>query len=480
MTNANDPHDAQTRREPDSLHGKGAIGRIVGVRGNVVDVSFRPPLPPRLRQLNTTKGKRVVLEVQTHVDPGTVRCIALNAAQRLGRGMLVRDTGTPLEVPVGEALLGRMLDVFGEPVDGKDPVDTKERWPIHRPLLPLADRATSTDIFETGIKAIDLLAPLERGGKSGMFGGAGVGKTVLINELIHNMAEQYEGVSLFCGIGERMREAEEMYRAMQDSGVLEKATLIYGQMNEPPGARFRVGHAALTVAEYFRDVVKRDVLLLIDNVFRFVQSGTEVSGLMGRVPSRVGYQPTLATELAALEERICSSRTGSITSVQAVYVPADDLTDPSATHIFAHLSASIVLSRKRASQGLYPAIDPLQTDSKMLTPAVVGDRHYHVAQSTRGVLAEYEDLKDIISMLGMEELSREDRATVNKARRLERFLTQPFFTTEQFTGKPGKLVTLEETIDGCERILAGEFDEVGEKSFYMIGSADEVEGNGHD
>lgn len=480
MTNGNEQYGAQTRREPDSVHERGAIGEIVGVRGNVVDVGFRPPLPARLTQLNTIDGKRVVLEVQTHVDPGTVRCIALNATQRLGRGMLVRDTGSPLEVPVGEALLGRMINVFGEPVDGRDPIDTKERWPIHRPLLPLSDRATSSDIFETGIKAIDLLAPLERGGKSGMFGGAGVGKTVLINELIHNMAERYEGISLFCGIGERMREAEEMYRAMQDSGVLEKAILTYGQMNEPPGARFRVGHAALTIAEYFRDVVKRDVLLLIDNVFRFVQSGTEVSGLMGRVPSRVGYQPTLATELAALEERICSSRTGSITSVQAVYVPADDLTDPSATHIFAHLSASIVLSRRRASQGLYPAIDPLQTDSKMLTPSVVGDRHYRVAQSTRGVLAEYEDLKDIISMLGIEELSREDRATVNKARRLERFLTQPFFTTEQFTGKPGKLVTLDETIDGCERILAGEFDEVGEKSFYMIGSADEVEGDGRE
>jgi len=301
-----------------------------------------------------------------------------------------------------------------------------------------------------------------------------VGKTVLINEFINNMAEQYEGVSLFCGIGERMREAEEMYRAMRESGVLEQSVLIYGQMNEPPGARFRVGHSALTVAEYFRDVVRRDVLLLIDNVFRFVQSGTEVSGLMGRIPSRVGYQPTLASELAALEERICSSANGSITSVQAVYVPADDLTDPAATHIFAHLSASIVLSRKRASQGLYPAVDPLQTDSKMLTPGVVGRRHYRVAQEVRRTLAEYEDLKDIISMLGIEELSRDDRATVSRARRLERFLTQPFFTTEQFTGKPGRLVTREQTIDGCERILAGEFSDVNEKALYMVGTVDEV------
>jgi F-type H+-transporting ATPase subunit beta len=459
----------------------GQQGEIIAVRGNVVDVRFPPPLPPRNFQLRTGHEDRVVLEVQTHLDTTTVRCIAMNSTRRLGRGMPVRNTGTMLEMPVGDALLGRMLNVFGEAVDEAGPIEARELWPIHRPLLPLADRTTSTEIFETGIKAIDLLAPLERGGKSGMFGGAGVGKTVLINELIHNMAEQYEGVSLFCGIGERMREAEEMYRAMRESGVLEKAVLVYGQMNEPPGARFRVGHAALTVAEYFRDVSKRDVLLLIDNIFRFVQSGTEVSGLMGRIPSRVGYQPTLATELAALQERICSSRNGSITSVQAIYVPADDLTDPSATHIFAHLSASIVLSRKRASQGLYPAIDPLQTDSKMLTPGVVGRRHYRVAQAVRSTLAEYEDLKDIISMLGIEELSRDDRETVSKARRLERFLTQPFFSTEQFTGKSGKLITLEQTIDGCERIMEGEFADVAEKALYMIGSIEEVEKTGrHD
>lgn len=455
-----------------------AQGEIIAVLGNIVDVRFPPPLPTRNLQLYTGK-ERVVLEVQTHLNTNTVRCIALNSTRGLGRGMPVHNTGTTLQMPVGKALLGRMLNVFGETIDGiNEPIETQEYWPIHRPLLPLAERTTGTEIFETGIKAIDLLAPLERGGKSGMFGGAGVGKTVLINELINNMAEQYEGISLFCGIGERMREAEEMYRAMKESGVLEKAILIYGQMNEPPGARFRVGHAALTVAEYFRDVMKRDVLLLIDNVFRFVQSGTEVSGLMGRIPSRVGYQPTLATELAKLEERICSSQSGSITSVQAVYVPADDLTDPSATHIFAHLSASIVLSRKRASQGFYPAVDPLQTESKMLTPTAVGKRHYHVAQTVRSTLAEYEDLKDIIAMLGMEELSREDRTTVSKARRLERFLTQPFFTTEQFTGQAGKRIPLEQTIEGCERILAGEFAEVGEKAFYMIGSVDEVNNKG--
>jgi F-type H+-transporting ATPase subunit beta len=454
-------------------------GEIVAIRGNVVDVFFASPLPPRKQQLRAGLDYHVVLEVQTHLDTHTVRCIALNSTRRLGRKMPVQETGATLQMPVGEALLGRMLNVFGEPVDGGDPIETREYWSIHRPLLPLAERTTGTEVFETGIKAIDLLAPLELGGKSGMFGGAGVGKTVVINELINNMAERYAGISLFCGIGERMREAEEMYRSMRESGVLEKAILIYGQMNEPPGARFLVGHAALTVAEYFRDVVKRDVLLLIDNVFRFVQSGTEVSGLMGRIPSRVGYQPTLATELAALEERICSSRNASITSVQAVYVPADDLTDPSATHIFAHLSSSIVLSRKRASQGLYPAIDPLQTISKMLTPTIVGKRHYQIAKAVRSTLAEYEDLKDIISMLGMEELSREDRATVSKARRLERFLTQPFFTTEKFTGKPGKQVSLQQTIDGCERILQGEFAEVSEKALYMIGSIDEVDRTEH-
>ncbi|HSH40970.1 MAG TPA: F0F1 ATP synthase subunit beta [Arenicellales bacterium] len=449
-------------------------GEVVAVRGNVVDVRFEPPLPPRLRELRAGKDESVVLEVQTHLDAFTVRCIAMNATRGLGRGTRARDTGSNLRIPVGEALLGRMINVFGDAIDGKGELDVATRWPIHRPPLALADRATGSDIFETGIKAIDLLAPLERGGKAGMFGGAGVGKTVLINELINNMAEHYRGISLFCGIGERLREAQEMHSSMAESGVLEKAVLIYGQMNEPPGARFRVGHAALSIAEYFRDELKRDVLLLIDNVFRFVQSGTEVSGLMGRIPSRVGYQPTLASELAALEERISSSTSASITSVQAVYVPADDLTDPSATHIFSHLSAFIVLSRKRASQGLYPAIDPLQTDSKMLNPGIVGQRHYRTAQAVRGALAEYDELKDIISMLGIEELSREDRETVNTARRLERFLTQPFVTTEQFTGYGGRVVSLEETVSGCERILDGEFADVPERSLYMIGAVDEA------
>jgi F-type H+-transporting ATPase subunit beta len=451
------------------------LGRIVAVRGNIVDVRFDPPLPERLAELRTGGDESVVLEVQTHLDADTVRCIALTETRGLARGAQVRATGRQLTVPVGEPLLGRMLNVFGEAIDRQGPIESHTRLPIHRPPLPLARRTTSTEVFATGIKAIDLLAPLERGGKAGLFGGAGVGKTVLITEMIHNMVGGYEGISLFCGIGERSREAEELYREMREAGVLEHTVMIFGQMNEPPGARFRVGHAALSMAEHFRDEERKDVLLLIDNIFRFVQSGTEVSGLMGRIPSRVGYQPTLATELAELEERICSSPSGAITSVQAVYVPADDMTDPSATHTFAHLSASVVLSRKRASQGLYPAIDPLDSDSKMLTPAIVGDRHYRVAQAVRSTLAEYEDLKDIISMLGVEELSRRDRETVSRARRLERFLTQPFFTTEQFTGMEGKLVELDDTLDGCERILAGEFSDHSEGALYMIGSIAEAQ-----
>lgn len=449
-------------------------GSIVALRGNVVDVRFIPPLPRRNQALYSGRDDAVVLEVQSHLTPETVRCIALTTTRGLKRGQAVRDSGGPLTMPVGEGLLGRVLNVFGQPIDRKGELDAEDRHPIHRAPLPMEQRTTRREIFATGIKAIDLLAPLERGGKAGLFGGAGVGKTVLITEMINNMAGRYQGISLFCGIGERIREAEELYRDMDQARVLDKTVMVFGQMNEPPGARFRVGHAALTAAEYFRDTARRDVLLLIDNIFRFVQSGMEVSGLMGRLPSRVGYQPTLGTELAELEERICSSAGGAITSVQAVYVPADDLTDPSATHTFAHLSAFIVLSRKRASQGLYPAIDPLNSDSKMLTPAVVGERHYQVAQAARATLAEYEELKDIISMLGMEELSRKDRATVSKARRLERFLTQPFFTTEQFTGHEGKAVELEQTLEGCERILDGEFEAYSESALYMIGRVDEA------
>jgi len=451
-----------------------AEGRVVAVRGSVVDVSFPPPLPTRYRALRAGEQDQIVLEVHSLLDQERVRCIALTPTHRLARGMPVRDTGGPLNVPVGKALLGRMFNVFGETIDDGEPIEDAPRESIHHAPLPLHQRVTRTEVFETGIKALDLLAPLESGGKAGLFGGAGVGKTVLITELIHNMVGQYQGISLFCGIGERSREAEELHREMREAGVLDHTVMIFGQMNEPPGARFRVGHAALTIAEHFRDRERRDVLLLIDNIFRYVQSGTEVSGLMGRIPSRVGYQPTLATELAELEERICTSASAAITSVQAVYVPADDLTDPAAAHIFGHLSASIVLSRKRASQGLYPAVDPLQSESKMLTPAIVGDRHYGVAQRVRSTLAEYEELKDIIAMLGEEELSRDDRATVSKARRLERFMTQPFFTTEHFTGHPGKMVSLEQTIDGCERILAGELADVDEQALYMKGALDEA------
>jgi F-type H+-transporting ATPase subunit beta len=387
---------------------------------------------------------------------------------------VVIDTGKPLEVPVGKELMGRVFNVFGQTIDKKGNVEDVEIRSIHREPIPLRDQSTVSEIFETGIKAIDVLAPLERGGKAGLFGGAGVGKTVLITEMIHNTVSHHEGMSIFCGIGERCREGEELYREMEESGVLGNTVMVFGQMNEPPGARFRVGHAALTMAEYFRDDAKQDVLLMIDNIFRFIQAGMEVSGLLGQLPSRLGYQPTLATELAELEERICNTKTGAITSIQAVYVPADDFTDPSAVHTFGHLSATIALSRKRASEGLYPAIDLLQSGSKMLMPNIAGERHYKIAQEIRKTLAIYEDLKDIIAMLGISELSREDQRTVFRARRLERFFTQPFFVTEQFTGTAGKMVSREETLIGCERILNDEFAEYPERALYMIGSIDEA------
>lgn len=449
-------------------------GTVESVQGSVVDVHFPDRIPERLEALYAQGEASIVLEVQRHVDVHKVRCIALTATRGLARGDAVQASGAGLTTPVGPALLGRMLNVFGEPVDeGGDLGDTPQA-PIHQAALPLSERITSTDIFTTGIKVIDLLSPLELGGKTGLFGGAGVGKTVLITELINNTVRGYEGVSLFCGIGERTREAEELHREMAQAGVLDQTVMFFGQMNEPPGARFRVGHAALSAAEYFRDHEQRNVLLLMDNIFRFVQSGMEVSGLMGRIPSRVGYQPTLATELAELEERIASSQRGSITSVQAVYVPADDMTDPSATHTFSHLSASLVLSRQRASQGLYPAVDPLASDSKMLSSEIVGVQHYEIARAVRRTLSEYESLKDIIAMLGLEELSAADRAIVSRARRLERFLAQPFFTTEQFTGLEGRRVELVDTLEGCERILNDEFAEVSERALYMIGKVDEA------
>ena len=449
-------------------------GTVIAVRGSVVDARFPHRLPGMYSHLKAGDEGSISIEVLAHLDGQTVRGVALNATAGLARGAPVIDTGHPLKVPVGKETLGRVFNVFGEPVDGQEPVAGEAVRPIHQPTPPLMQQSTKSEVLETGIKAIDVLAPLERGGKAGLFGGAGVGKTVLITEIINNIAGQYEGVSLFCGIGERTREAEELYREIQEAGVLENTVLVFGQMNEPPGARFRVAHAALTMAEYFRDDARRDVLILIDNIFRFVQSGSEVSGLMGRLPSRMGYQPTLGTELAELEDRISNTTAGAITSVQAVYVPADDFTDPAVVHVFAHLSASIILSRDRASQGLYPAIDPLHSESKMLVPHIVGTRHYRIAQAVRETLANYEDLKDIIAMLGLEELSREDQRAVNRARRLERFLTQPFHTTEQFTGMAGKTVSLGDALDGCERILNDAFADYPERSLYMIGVVDEV------
>jgi len=447
---------------------------VVAVRGSVVDVRFPARLPSMYHLLRTGDNQRIAVEVSTYLDDTTVRGVALTSTQGLSRGARVVDTGSPLRVPVGSRVLGRVLNVFGETIDGLPALNGGAWRPIYQPSVPLSRRSTTSTVFETGIKAIDVLAPLELGGKAGLFGGAGVGKTVLIMELIHNLATRLQGVSIFCGIGERTREGEELYREIAESGVLENTVLLFGQMNEPPGARFRVGHAALTMAEYFRDDAHRDVLLLIDNVFRFIQAGAEVSGLMGQLPSRLGYQPTLASELAALEERITNTEAGAITSIQAVYVPADDFSDPAAVHIFGHLSASIVLSRRRSSEGLYPAIDPLQSGSKMLAPHVVGERHYRVAQAVRSTLAGYEELKDIIAMLGIEELSRTDRLVVNRARRLERFLTQPFVTTQQFTGHPGRIVALDDALAGCERILNDEFHDTPEQALYMIGPIEEV------
>jgi len=455
-------------------------GTVVAVKGNVVDARFPHALPALKRQLVTTAGdqtfdERVVVEVMDHLDETTVRGIAFTSTQGLYRGARIVDTGAPVQVPVGERILGRMFNVFGETIDRQGPLEHGEKRSLHQAPLPLARRVTETAILETGIKAVDLLAPLEKGGKAGLFGGAGVGKTVLLTEMIGNMVRKHEGASVFCGIGERTREGEELYRDIQEAGVLDDTVLVFGQMNEPPGARFGVGHAALTMAEYFRDDARQNVLLLIDNIFRFIQAGAEVSGLMGRIPSRLGYQPTLASELAAFEERIANSEHGSITSVQAVYVPADDFTDPAAVHTFKHLSASVMLSRDRASRGLYPAIDPLNSSSKMLLPQVVGERHYHLARQIRRTLADYEELKDIIAMLGIEELSEEDQHKVSRARRLERFLTQPFHSTEQYTGQPGRTVRLEDALDGCERILNDEFAEYGEQDLYMIGRIEEAE-----
>lgn len=450
-------------------------GKIVSIRGSVVDVWFETNLPPVYTLLHTGKNKEIAIEVLAQLDIHRVRGISLTSTQGLARGMLAETDGMQLTVPVGKEIIGRMFDVFGNTIDHLGQLPVTARRNIHQLPPRLAERSVKSEIFETGIKAIDVLVPLERGGKAGLFGGAGVGKTVLLTEMIHNMVGHNKGISMFCGIGERCREGHELYNEMKKADLLKDMVMMFGQMNEAPGARFRVGHAALTMAEYFRDDEHRDVLLLIDNIFRFIQAGMEVSGLMGQMPSRLGYQPTMGTELSELEERIAYTGSGAITSIQAVYVPADDLTDPAAVHAFSHLSASIVLSRKKAAEGLYPSIDMLQSNSKMATPGIIGEAHYNIAQEIRHTLAKYEDLKDIIAMLGMEQLSVDDRNVVNRARRLERYLTQPFFATEKFSGIKGKQVSLKDALDGCRRILSDEFKDLPESAFYMIGSIDEVQ-----
>nr|WP_320147705.1 F0F1 ATP synthase subunit beta [uncultured Anaeromusa sp.] len=449
-------------------------GFIKAIQGTVVDVEFLGALPPVHSLLQTGNSGKVFVEVLAHMEEGKVRGIALTPVGGLSRGMAVFDLGKPLQAPVGPGILSRMVNVFGQNIDGKGSLQELGWRSIHQLPPQLQKQSTRTEIFETGIKAIDVLIPLERGGKAGLFGGAGVGKTVLLTEMIRNMRGKHQGVSIFCGIGERCREGEELYRDMEQAGVLPSTVMVFGQMNEPPGCRFRVGNVAVTMAEYFRDQERRDVLLLIDNIFRFIQAGAEISALMGQMPSRLGYQPTMSTELYQFEERISSTAAGAITSLQAVYVPADDFTDPAVVSTFSHLSASIVLSRKKASEGLYPAIDPLQSSSQMLAADIVGRRHYLLAQEVRRILAEYEELKDIIAMLGLEEISRENQRVVRLARRLERFLTQPFVSTEHFSGMPGKVVGLEAALAGCEWILANDATELPESAFYMLGSLDEL------
>jgi F-type H+/Na+-transporting ATPase subunit beta len=458
-----------------------ACGKVSQVIGPVVDVEFPAgELPDIFSALIVDdvapNGQKVqlVIEVQSHLGNHQVRAIAMDETDGLTRGMTVINTGNMITVPVGPETLGRILNVLGEPVDEAGPVNTTERWPIHRAAPSVEQQTTEVEIFETGIKVVDLLAPYSKGGKVGLFGGAGVGKTVIIMELIHNIAQEHGGVSVFGGVGERTREGNDLYHEMKDSGVLDKVALVYGQMNEPPGARLRVGLSALTVAEYFRDKAKQDVLLFVDNIFRFTQAGAEVSALLGRMPSAVGYQPTLAGEMGELQERITSTRDGSITSIQAVYVPADDLTDPAPATTFAHLDATTVLSRQIAELGIYPAVDPLTSTSKALSPRVVGDEHYAVARGVQSVLQRYKDLQDIIAILGMDELSDEDRKSVSRARKVQRFLSQPFFVAEVFTGSPGKYVKREDTIRGFKEILEGKYDDLPEQAFYMVGTIEEA------
>ena len=451
-------------------------GTIIRVAGPVVDVQFTAGRLPALQEALTVtaEGTERTMEVTQHVNETTVRCIMLSASEGLGKGMPVEATGHGLTAPVGEGTLGRMFDPLGRPIDGKGAVDELPHWPIHRKAPGFAEQKPATEILETGIKVIDLLAPYAKGGKIGLFGGAGVGKTVLIQELIHNVATEHGGYSIFTGVGERSREGCDLWGEMNASGVLDKTALVFGQMNEPPGARMRVALSGLTMAEYFRDVKNQDVLLFIDNIFRFTQAGSEVSALLGRMPSAVGYQPTLATEMGALQERITSTRKGSITSVQAVYVPADDLTDPAPATTFTHLDATTVLSRDIASQGIYPAVDPLDSTSRILSPEVVGQEHYEIARAVQKVLQRYKELQDIIAIMGMDELSEEDKRTVSRARKVQRFLSQSFHVAEQFTGMPGQYVPLKETLRGFKMILNGECDELPESAFLFAGTIDDV------
>ena len=452
------------------------VGKVVQVIGAVVDIRFEKDNLPNL--LNAIEielnGKKLVCEVAQHIGDDVVRCIAMSSTDGLVRGTDAINTGAPITVPVGRNTLGRIFNLLGEPVDNKPAPETKERWTIHREAPSYEEQTASNEVLETGIKVIDLICPYLKGGKIGLFGGAGVGKTVLIQELINNVANQHGGISVFTGVGERTREGNDLYNEMTESGVIDKTVLVYGQMNEPPGARMRVGLSGLTMAEYFRDVEGQDVLLFIDNIFRFTQAGSEVSALLGRMPSAVGYQPTLATEMGALQERITSTKKGSITSVQAVYVPADDLTDPAPATTFAHLDATTVLSRNIASMGIYPAVDPLESTSRILTPDIVGKEHYEVARAVQSILQRYNELQDIIAILGMDELSDEDKLTVSRARKIQRFLSQPFSVAEAFTGMQGKYVPLKETIRGFKEIIEGKHDDLPESAFLFAGTIDEV------
>ena len=452
------------------------MGMVIQVMGPVLDIRFTAEtLPELLTAIEIPNGENtVVAEVAQHIGDNVVRCISMNATDGLRRGMEAIDTGAPIRVPVGEDCLGRVFNLLGQTIDAGKPVETEEKWPIHRPAPAYDEQALGTEILETGIKVVDLICPYAKGGKIGLFGGAGVGKTVLIMELINNVAKAHGGISVFTGVGERTREGNDLYREMTESGVINKTAMVYGQMNEPPGARMRVGLSGLTMAEYFRDVKHQDVLLFIDNIFRFTQAGSEVSALLGRIPSAVGYQPTLATEMGALQERITSTVNGSITSVQAVYVPADDYTDPAPATTFAHLDATTALDRGIASLGIYPAVDPLSSSSRILTPAVVGQEHYDTALAVKQILQRYKELQDIIAIMGMDELSDEDKLTVNRARKVQRFLSQPFAVAEQFTGYQGKYVPLKETVRGFREIIEGVHDQIPESYFLFVGSIDEV------